>query len=129
VQVPPEISVTVVPATVQTEGVSDEKLTASPDDAVALTVIGPVPNSWLAMTGKLMVCAACAMTMVKAWVAAGAIPLDAISVPENVPTVVGGPPRTPLAPSSERSGGRLPLTLKVGAGNPDAVTVKPYAVL
>jgi hypothetical protein len=45
VQVPTATSVTVVPDTVHTAVVVDAKLTANPDDAVALTVNGAVPNA------------------------------------------------------------------------------------
>ena len=45
VHLPPDTTVTVAPATVQTAGVVDEKLTGSPDDAVAVTVNGAVPNT------------------------------------------------------------------------------------
>ena len=41
--VPTATKVTVVPDTVHTEVVVEAKLTASPDDAVALTVNGAVP--------------------------------------------------------------------------------------
>jgi bifunctional DNase/RNase len=43
VQVPTATSVTVAPDTVQTVEVVEAKLTARPDDAVALTVKGAVP--------------------------------------------------------------------------------------
>ena len=39
-QVPTDTNVTLVPETVHTPGVVDENETASPDDAVAPTVIG-----------------------------------------------------------------------------------------
>jgi hypothetical protein len=44
VQVPTAARATVTPETVQTVVVDDAKLTASPEEAVALTVIGGVPN-------------------------------------------------------------------------------------
>ena len=44
VQVPAAASVTVDPATVQTVGVVDAKLTERPEVAVALTAKGAVPN-------------------------------------------------------------------------------------
>lgn len=55
VQVPAVTSVTVTPATVQTGSVVDVKTTARPDDAVALTVKGAVPNAWLESAPKVMV--------------------------------------------------------------------------
>jgi hypothetical protein len=41
-----ETSVTVETETVQTAAVVEEKLTASPEDAVALTANGAVPKAW-----------------------------------------------------------------------------------
>ncbi len=54
----------------------------------------------------------------KVWVAAGLTPFEAVTVPVNVPLLVGLPEMTPeelkLSP-----GGKLPdVTLKVGAGVP-----------
>jgi hypothetical protein len=40
---------------VQTAGVVEAKVTASPDEAVALTVNGAVPNGWFESDPKLMV--------------------------------------------------------------------------
>ena len=45
VQVPTATSVTVVPDTVHTAVVVEAKLTANPDDAVAVTVNGAVPRA------------------------------------------------------------------------------------
>jgi hypothetical protein len=47
VHVPTVTSVTVLPETVQTETVDDVKITVSPEDAVALIVIGAAPTIWL----------------------------------------------------------------------------------
>jgi hypothetical protein len=55
VQAPTATSVTVAPDTVHTPVVVDEKLTTSPDDALALTVNGALPNAWLERAPKLMV--------------------------------------------------------------------------
>ncbi len=55
-QVPVPVSVTVVPETVHTEDVADEKLTGRPDDAVALVENGAVPAATLGRGPKLMVC-------------------------------------------------------------------------
>ena len=46
-------------------------------------------------------------TMLNAWVALGSVPLPAVTVPANVPAVVGVPLRTP-APVSVRPPGRVP---------------------
>jgi len=45
-QVPMATSVTVEPDTEQTPGEAEAKLTARPEDAVALTANGAVPNGW-----------------------------------------------------------------------------------
>src|ERR1035438_9478603 len=45
VQVPTETRVTVAPDTAHSAGVVDAKLTARPDDALALTVNGVAPNT------------------------------------------------------------------------------------
>ena len=55
--VPPSISVTVVPETVQIVVVVDAKLTGSPEEAVALTVTVPADNEVLGIVVKVMVCA------------------------------------------------------------------------
>jgi hypothetical protein len=55
VQVPTAASVTVDPATVHTEEVSDAKLTASPEDAVALIVNGAAPSVWFANPPNVIV--------------------------------------------------------------------------
>ena len=54
-QVPVATKVTLVPATVHTGVVSEEKLTANPDDAVALTVNGDAVNARSASAPKLIV--------------------------------------------------------------------------
>jgi hypothetical protein len=56
--VPAAISVTVLPATVHTEGVFEAKLTASPELAVAAIVNGGAPSVWFANAPNAMVCAA-----------------------------------------------------------------------
>ena len=55
VQVPVVTKVTVVPETVHTGGVSDEKLTGNPDDAVALTVNGDADSERSASAAKLII--------------------------------------------------------------------------
>ncbi|HEY2970618.1 MAG TPA: hypothetical protein VGK75_19865 [Casimicrobiaceae bacterium] len=54
-QVPPAIKVTVLPLTVQTAGVVEAKATASPEDAVALTVNGALPYVLPASAPKVIV--------------------------------------------------------------------------
>ena len=54
VQVPVATKVTVVPETVHTGVVSDEKLTGNPDDAVALTVNGDATSVRSASAPKLI---------------------------------------------------------------------------
>jgi len=55
VQMPAATSVTVEPDTVQTAGVVEPKLTVKPEDAVALTAKGAVPNGWFESVPKAMV--------------------------------------------------------------------------
>ena len=59
VQVPTATSVTVDPDTVQMVEVVEAKLTARPDDAVALTVSGAVPNTSFESAPKVMVWVPC----------------------------------------------------------------------
>ncbi len=58
VQVPADTNVSVVPATVQTVGVVDTKLTGKPDEAVATSAPAGVPMVLLPGDVKMMVCAA-----------------------------------------------------------------------
>ena len=53
--VPVAASVTVLPATVQTDIVNDEKLTGRPDDAVALIVNGAAPSVRLPSAANVIV--------------------------------------------------------------------------
>ena len=55
VQVPVATKLTLVPATVHTGVASDEKPTANPDDAVALTVNGDAANERSASAPKVIV--------------------------------------------------------------------------
>ena len=55
VQVPAATIVTVLPLTVQTVAVSDEKLTGNPDEAVALSVNGGASTVLLPSVAKVMV--------------------------------------------------------------------------
>ena len=64
-QRPAATSVTVLPETVQMVGVVEAKLTARPDEAVAVTVNGGVLSGTFGNGAKLMVCAS--LVMVKAW--------------------------------------------------------------
>ena len=57
VHAPPAMIVTVVPETVQTDVVCELKATVNPDDAVAATVKGAVPNGRSDSTPKVMLCA------------------------------------------------------------------------
>jgi hypothetical protein len=55
-QLPAETRVTVVPDTVQTNGVREAKLTVNPELAVALTVKGVAPYVTAGRVAKVMVC-------------------------------------------------------------------------
>ena len=57
VQPPTATSVSVLPLTVQTLGVVEEKLTAKPELALAASAGGAVPRVWLPGEVKVMVCA------------------------------------------------------------------------
>ena len=70
VHVPALASVTVALATVQVEDVVDAKLTAAPDEAVALTVNGAVPNALSDRAANVMVWLPGAT--VNPWLTAGA---------------------------------------------------------
>jgi hypothetical protein len=61
------------------------------------------------------------------WVAAGATPLPAVMVIGKVPLCVGVPESSP-PDVNVTPAGRAPVSLKVGAGEPVAVTVKVPAV-
>lgn len=105
--------------------VSETKLTGKPDEAVAATVMGPLPNGWFANDPKAMVWAERATTMVKPCVASGAILFVAVKEPTNVPAAVGVPSMTPTTLSNVRPGGSAPVaTENVGVGVPVAVTRK-----
>jgi hypothetical protein len=44
-----------IPDTVQTDAVLDEKATARPEDAVALSAKGAVPNAWFGIAANVIV--------------------------------------------------------------------------
>jgi hypothetical protein len=52
--VPGAAIITVLPATVQTEGVVEAKLTGNPEVAVALRLNGAAPSDWLSNGPKAM---------------------------------------------------------------------------
>src|SRR5450755_2382248 len=93
--------VAVVPLTVHTDVVSDEKTIGSPDDALAVKLTkGDPPQDWLLGAVKLIDCIPGATVMEKACVAGGLTVLDAVAVPLNGPAVVGVPPITPVVDES-----------------------------
>src|SRR5580698_211016 len=63
VQLPPATSVTILPETVQIPVVVEAKLTANPEDTVALTAKGAVPNTWFASAPKTLVCSPVTVTV------------------------------------------------------------------
>lgn len=71
-QVPAATIVTVLPETVHFDVVVDEKLTARPDDAVALTVNGGFPKVLPASVANVIVCAAFATVKLRSTFGAGA---------------------------------------------------------
>ena len=64
VHLPPATSVTVLPETMQTDGVVDAKLTGRPELAVALTVNGAAPYVTEARAGNVIVCEATVTTKI-----------------------------------------------------------------
>ncbi len=84
-------------------------------NVVALALV----NTGAALTVSVKLCVALAPT-----------PLAALSVSAYVPAVppAGVPERTPVAGFSATPEGSAPVTEKVGAGNPVAVTVKVPAL-
>jgi hypothetical protein len=57
VHAPVAMSVTVLPLTVQTDVVWELKVTNNPDDAVALTANGALPNTLFGSVPNVIVCA------------------------------------------------------------------------
>ena len=70
VQAPTVNSFRIAPDTVQTGEVVDVKLTARPEDAVALTANGAVPTVWFERAPKVMVWLA--LVTWKLWLTEGA---------------------------------------------------------
>ena len=88
-----------------------EKLQVAPPPVKQAVIVPlPVAEGALKHTGALA-----AMVMLKACVASRALPLVAVTVPLNVPAVVGVPLMTPAA-LKVKPGGKAPVVrLKVGA--------------
>jgi hypothetical protein len=115
--------------------------------ALKVTPLGRVPISLKAGAGKpvavavkdpgeftvnealfaLVIAGAWPTVRVKPWLAFGETPLLAVIVMAKFPVTVGVPLSTP-AEVKVTPLGRAPISLKVGAGNPVAVTVKEPAV-
>ena len=104
-QIPSVTSVSVLPFTVQTGVVVDARATTSPDEAVATSAGGAVPNVWLPGEANVMVCAvsgaaatlkvfeigaADAKMLLPAWLAL-IVQLPAVSSVRVVPLVVQTP--------------------------------------
>ena len=98
-------------------------------DPVAVTVKVPaVPSVKVVWLAEVMVGATRVDTVrVKLWVALGVTPLAAVMVMGKLPLAVGVPESTP-AVDRVTPVGRGPISVKVGAGEPVAVTVKLPAV-
>jgi hypothetical protein len=97
VQAPTATSVTVFPATVQTVKVVDAKLTGKPEEAVALTVNGAVPNTRFASAPKVMVWVACVTW--KLWLTGVAAPY--VVLPACVAWMVQVPTATRVTVETE----------------------------
>jgi hypothetical protein len=91
VQVPVATKVTLVPETVHTGVVSEEKLTGNPDDAVALTVNGEAASVRSASAVKLIVCSAGVTTVeVSATSSTKAVKSEPVPMPARVSVWVAG---------------------------------------
>jgi hypothetical protein len=116
--------VTVDPLIVHIDGVREEKVTARPEEAVALSVNGAVPQGLLPSALKVIVCANPEIVIAKFWIAFGSTPFAAVSMPAKVPLVFGLPLMRPLMLFSASPGGsEFAIAKNVGAGVPLAVTV------
>lgn len=113
VQVPAATSVTVVPVTVHLEVVVEEKPTASPDEDVALTVNGAVPNVLPANAAKVIVWFALAIVKLRSTSGAGAY----VALPACEARIVHVPAATIVTV--------VPLTVHVGTVRLEKVTVRP----
>src|SRR5260221_360588 len=118
---PPVAGVKVTPA-------GNAPVTDSVGDGVpvAVTVKVPAPPTVNVVALALVIAGAALTVSVKLCVALAPTPLAAPSVSEYVPAVppAGVPERTPVAGFSVTPEGSAPVTEKVGAGKPVAVTVK-----
>ena len=85
------------------------------------------PTVKVVLAAVRMVGARPSVTNVNFWVALGVTPLLAVMVMAYVPTVLADPLSTP-AEVKVTPAGSAPVSLKVGAGNPVAVTVNELAV-
>jgi hypothetical protein len=124
VQLPAAINATVLPPTVHMAVVCDAKATGRPEDAVAVTVNGPLFNGRSASAPKVIAWLIPAIPIANDWVASGGMPLLAVSIPANVPTELGVPLIRPVVAFRASPGGNaFAWAANVGAGDPDAVTV------
>jgi hypothetical protein len=127
-EVIPTASVTVVTGFQLASTALTVTLTARPDVAVALIAKGTVPKFRLSSAPKLIVCGAPAIVIAKVCVAFGGTLLLAVNIPAKVPTALGVPLISPLAPLSESPVGSVEgVAENAGAGDPFAVSLKLYA--
>src|ERR1700731_832452 len=104
-QVPPETSVSVAPETLQTVGVSEAKLTASPEFAVAVNANGVEPKGRFGSAPKLIVCGA-TLSVALALSAAGCTALAAVVIGRLIESV----PCPTMFPVSELNTAPVPAT-------------------
>ena len=95
VQVPAVTMVILRPLTVHTAVVVDASVTTKPELAVAFEAKAVVLKVLAPGLAKVMVCAPAEITNETTWVAAGALPLDAVTVKPKVPVAVGVPVSAP----------------------------------
>ena len=112
------------PVTVQTGVVADVSTTVRPELAVAADANGVRVNVLGPGLANVIVWLPPTTVNVKLCVPAGVTPLVAVMVKVETPVAVAVPESTPAADRLTPGGGVPAVTANVGAGAPDAVTLK-----
>jgi len=134
----PPVPVAGVPLNTPVEVLNDRPLGSVPDSLnvgvgkpVVVTVKFPgVPTRNVVLFALVKAGGVTSMS-VKLWVASGLTPLEAVNVIAKGPTTPpdrGVPLKTPVALLNVTPSGKTPVSVNVGAGKPEAVTVKVPAV-
>ena len=112
------------PVTVHTAVVVDVRTTVSPELAVAPEANGVRVNVFGPGLAKVIVWLPPTTVNVKLCVPAGATPLVAVIVKVDTPVAIAVPESTPAEDRLMPAGSVPAVTANVGAGEPDAVTLK-----